>query len=152
MSKLKIGDLFELATPKGKAYLQFVYKEKTISELIRVLPGIFSSRPEDLDDLVKSKEMFLIFFPLNSAYKKKIVEFVENFPLPSGFEKPKFMRSKHIVKDEFLGWHIIDTDTWHRRLVKEISIEQKMLSPWGIWNDTLLIDRLIQGWSLENWV
>ena len=60
MSKLKIGDLFELVTPKGKAYLQFVYKEKTISELIRVLPGLFASRPEHLDDLVKSKEMLIL--------------------------------------------------------------------------------------------
>jgi len=50
-----------------------------------------------------------------------------------------------------LGWHIIDTETWQRQLVKTLTPEQKQLSPWGIWNDTLLIENLVDDWELEKW-
>ena len=29
---------------------------------------------------------------------------------------------------------------------------QKELSPWGIWNDTLLIERMMEGWTPEKWI
>jgi hypothetical protein len=61
------------------------------------------------------------------------------------------MRIEHMVRGEFLGWHIVNTATWHNTLVKNLSSEEKKLSPWGIWNDTLLIERLTNDWSLENW-
>ena len=61
------------------------------------------------------------------------------------------MRTEHNIRGEFLGWHIVDTETWQRQLVKTLSPEQKKLSPWGIWNDTLLIENLVNDWSLEKW-
>ncbi len=61
------------------------------------------------------------------------------------------MRTEHNVKGEFLGWHIIDTHTWQRQLVKNLTPEHKQLSPWGIWNDTLLIENLVNDWDLEKW-
>ena len=67
------------------------------------------------------------------------------------FEKPSYMRTKHFIGREFVGWHIIDTSTWKRELVKELSDEQLKLSPWGTINDTLLVDYLLNDWSLENW-
>ena len=30
MEKIKIGDIFEISTPKGNAYLQYVDSDKTI--------------------------------------------------------------------------------------------------------------------------
>jgi len=41
------------------------------------------------------------------------------------------MCTNHNVKGEFLGWNIIDSDTWQRQLVKTLNSEQKQLSPWG---------------------
>lgn len=70
----------------------------------------------------------------------------------SGFSKSKFVRTKHNVRGEFLGWHIVNTETWQRQLIESLSSEQKKLSPLGIWNDTLLIENLINYWSLENWI
>lgn len=150
MVKIKIGDIFEINTPKGKAYLHYVYKDKTIGDLIRVLPGLFLERPTNFEMLVGLKECYMIYFPLTFAYKQKIVDLVGNVSI-NNFTKPKFMRTEHIINGQFLGWHIIDTDTWQRQLVTVLTSEQKKLSPWGIWNDTLLIERLEQGWSLDNW-
>lgn len=150
MARIKIGDIFEINTPKGKAYLHYVYKDKAIGDLIRILPGLYPNRPASFEKLAGSKERYMVFFPLSVASKHKIVEQVGHYPIDN-FEKPRYMRAEHIVKGEFLGWHIVDTETWQRQLVKVLTSEQKKLSPWGIWNDTLLIENLTDGWSLEKW-
>jgi hypothetical protein len=150
MARIKIGDIFEINTPRGKAYLHYIYKDPVIGELIRVLQGLYSERPSNFDELAGSKERYIISFPLTSATKQKIVEPV-GFYSASSFSKPKLMRTEYNVRGEFLGWHIVDTDTWQRLLVKTLTSEHKQLSPWGIWNDTLLIDKLIKDWNLEKW-
>lgn len=141
MGKIKVGDVFEINTPKGKAYLHYIYKDKTTGDLIRVLPGLHSDRPANFDTLVGSKERYMVFFPLTAANKQKIVEQIGYYSADN-FVKPRFMRTEHVVRGEFLGWHIVDTETWQRQLVKTLTSEQKKLSPWGIWNDTLLIENL----------
>jgi hypothetical protein len=150
VTKIKLGDIFQINTPKGKAYLHYIYKDKELGDLIRVLPELYSEWPESLEQLARSKEAFMIFFPLSAANRKKIVEQVGYYPADN-FGKPEYMRDKHIVRGAFLGWHIIDTKTWKRQLVNDLTSDQKRLSPWGIWNDTLLIERLVSDWSLEKW-
>lgn len=150
MARIKVGDIFEINTPKGKAYLHYIHKDITTGELIRVLPGLYPERPANLNELAGLKERYMVSFPLAAANKRKIVEPVSFYPADN-FSKPKFMRTEHNVRGEFLGWHIVDTGNWQRQLVKDLSSEQKKLSPWGIWNDTLLIENLVNDWSLENW-
>lgn len=150
MGRIKVGDIFEINTPKGKAYLHYIYKDKETGDLIRVLTGLYSERPASFDKLAGSKENYMVFFPLSAAAKQKIVEQVGHYPADN-FAKPRYMRTEHIVRGEFLGWHIIDTETWERQLIKTLTPEQKKLSPWGIWNDTLLIENLVDDWSLEKW-
>lgn len=150
MSKIKIGDVFEINTPKGKAYLHYVDKDGSMGDLIRVLQGLYSERPTNFDKITSSKERYVIFFPLSAAVKQKIVVLVGQYSVER-FEKPKYMRCEHTVRGEFLGWHIIDMKTWKRQLVKNLTQEQIMLSPWGIWNDTLLIEKLVDNWSLDKW-
>jgi hypothetical protein len=151
MGKIKVGDIFEINTPKGKAYLHYIHKDPKISrELVRVLPGLYSERPASFDKLAGSKERYMIFFPVSAASKRKIVELVGHYPADK-FNKPKYMRAEHNVKGESLGWFIVDTDTWQRELVKELTPEQKWFSDWASWNDTLLIERLVEDWSLEKW-
>ncbi|MBX3253666.1 MAG: hypothetical protein KF862_05950 [Chitinophagaceae bacterium] len=151
MSKIKLGDIFEIITPKGNAYLHFIHKSSETGELIRVLQGLYVKRPDNFDKLVTLEERYIISFPLSAADKKKLVEHVSYFPI-SKFNKPKLMRTEYNVGGKFLGWHLVDTETWQRQLVKTLTPEQKKLSPWGIWNDTQLIESLINDWSLENWV
>ncbi|GGA49178.1 hypothetical protein [Psychrobacillus lasiicapitis] len=57
-----------------------------------------------------------------------------------------------MVNGVLICWHIIDYDTWSRENVERLSKEQKQLSPWGIWNDTLLKQRLAEGWTLDKWI
>ena len=118
--------------------------------MVRVLSNLQLKRPVNFEELAGQKEQFVVFFPLSFAKKRRIVEFVGNYPV-DGFEKPKFMRTEHFVRGEFLGWHIVNTSTWKRHLTQILSPEQKKLSPWGVWNDTLLIENLEKGFNLESW-
>ena len=55
MAKIKIGDVFEIETAKGKAYLQYAYLDKNGIEIIRVLRGLHSERPKEFDNVVNEK-------------------------------------------------------------------------------------------------
>lgn len=148
MTRINIGDLFEITTPKGKAYIHYVYKSEQTGELIRVLEGLYEDIPSDVENL---ETKFFVHFPLKRANKLKVVKKV-GFIEVATFQKPKYMRTIHNVRGEFRGWHIVNTDNWKRELVEKLDKELINLSPWGIWNDTLLIERLSEDWSLEKWV
>lgn len=150
MRKIKIGDIFEVPTEKGLAYLHYVYMDASAGHLLRVLPGLFNETPANLEELVAAKESYWIHYPLVEAYKQNLVKTVGSYSA-NKFKKPKCMRSQHIIKDDFIGWHIIDTDTWQRELVENLTEAQKSLSPWGVWNHTLLVERLTTGWNLNDW-
>lgn len=151
MAKIKVGDVFEISTSKGKAYLHYIHKDDSTGELIRVLQGLYAETPSNLDDLVATEERYIVSFPLSAATKREIVKPVGYYPALK-FSKPQMMRTKHNMRGEFLGWHLVDTATWQRQLVGSLSPKQMKLSPWGIWNDTLLIERLVNDWSLEEWI
>ena len=154
LPKVKKGDIFELHTNNGIAYFQCV-KESPATEVetIRILPGIYVSLEQArLEDLVNKQETFFIKFPLKYGLKKKVIKFVGNYRIPNSVIVPRYYRDMHIVRGEFIAWHIIDSETYMIQSVKELSEEQKKLSPAGMWNDTLLAERIAEGWTLENWI
>jgi len=102
MARIKEGDIFEINTPKGKAYLHYIYKDKTIGDLIRVLPGLYSERPANFDKLAGSEERYMVYFPLSAANKQNIIEQVGHYPVDN-FKKPKYMRTEHIVRGGIFG-------------------------------------------------
>jgi len=150
--KIELGDVFELETNKGKAYIQYVKEPLSNNELekVKVFYHLFDETPDDLNDILKGDSFFLSFI-LKAAYKGGVVEKIGNNKLPDDFEYPKQFRTENPFSD---GWNIIDTDEnkyIHTGLI-ELTKEQKNLSPWGTWNDTLLIENLEKGWRLENWI
>lgn len=62
MSKIKVGDVFEIETSKGKAYLHYIHEEPEKCELVRVLYGLYQQRPVDIEKIVALDEQYLIFF------------------------------------------------------------------------------------------
>jgi hypothetical protein len=153
MKRIAIGDVFSINTPKGNAYFQYACKDKNNIEMLRIFPGLFEDIPSDLGELVRKKELFLISFPLAAAYRRELVELVGSYPIPEGFQKPKYMRTDNIDRNGVLvNWYIVDTETLKREKVLELTEEQKKLSPFEIWNDTLLIEKLTEGWTLDKWV
>jgi hypothetical protein len=148
--KCKIGDVIEIPIRHGLAYAQFSHLHPRYNALLRVLPGKFKSRPSDMMELVGAKEMFVTFFPLQAALNQGIVHFVTNLPVPrvatafplfrTGVEDPKTGR----VKD----WWLWDGEKEWK--VGHINAEQRKLPLRGIWNDTLLIERIETDWTPQS--
>ncbi len=149
--KLELGDIFELETKKGLAYLQYVKEPKDQNEIekVRIFYDLHNKRPSQLKDTICG-EFFFLSFILKSAFKEGIVKKIGNISIPNDLTFPSFMRTEHLFKDDW--WQIVNVKTWERESIENLTDEQKKLSPWGTWNDTLLIENLENGWRLENWI
>jgi len=149
--KIEVGDIFLLEAEGMYIYFQCVKEApKGASELIRIYK-YEENMNERINEIVQNKEEFFIEFPLIHALRKKIISYVGHIALPQDYIAPKYFRSKHIVRGEFICWHIVDSITYKRESVQELSEEQVKLSPWGFWPDTLIVERLKNGWKLEDW-
>ena len=150
MKKIELGDIFEINTPKGKAYLHYIALNVVGVEIIRVLPGLYEKEPKDLMVVATADERYMVAFPVAAAARKKIVNKVGHLSA-NKYKKPKYMRTKNCIGKDIKGWHIVDTDSMKRQFVEKLTPEQQKLSPWGHWNDTLLIENLVDNWSLKKW-
>ncbi|MFI1742834.1 hypothetical protein [Thalassobellus sediminis] len=148
--KIELGDIFELKTGKGYVYLQCVripVDKRQDVELIRVYYKIHPTQMIDISFIQKSS-FFYLSFVLQAAYNRKIVQKVGNSTLEPDFKTPRYFKTENPFGE---GWHIIDSENWHRETIEKLTAEQRKLSPWGVWNDTLIIERLDEGWTLEKW-
>src|SRR5579871_41326 len=106
--KPKIGDVVEIRTPKGLAYVQYTLDGKGDGEIVRVLPVLYSSRP-DLEALVLERELYFVFFTLAHAKRKREVEIVCNLPVPEWARSEPLMRheSGRTREGKITGWRIV---------------------------------------------
>ncbi len=145
--KIRLGDIVEIPTARGIAYAQLCNTHPQYGALIRVLPGFFDARPSDFGDVACQPEKFVTFFPLQAAVNRKIVEIVGNASVPefarafplfrSGVEDPATRKVK-------LWWFWDGEKEWR---VGDITLEQRKMPLRGIWNDTLLVERIEAGWT-----
>jgi len=144
-----IGDVAEIPTRHGLAYAQVSHDLPSYGPLLRVLPGFFERRPADLQALADQRASFVAFFPLKHAVRKgrfeivarcRVPEFAQSFPLfRSGFIDPKTGKVK--------TWWLWDGEKeWP---VGSLTKEQHELPIRAVWNDTLLLERIEQGWTPE---
>ncbi|SKD04880.1 hypothetical protein SAMN05445504_9329 [Burkholderia sp. CF099] len=146
---IKAGDVFAIKTSKGEAYFQYIGKLPPMGSLIRILPGTFASEPSDWDALMGCNTNFWIFFPVAAALKRGIVRKVTRCAIPDHSTTPPTFRAG--VVDPSTGrvetwWFWDGKKEWQ---VGQISQEQRKLPIRGAWNDTLLIQRIEEGWLPE---
>ena len=143
----RLGNVYELKTGRGLAYLQHTYEHPEYGSLIRVLPGLHESRPRDLSEVTKAKELYFVFFPVKAAARMRIVERVETCGIPQGSEKPAVMRrpGARAQDGRVKTWFINNGKS--ETLVTHLNEDQRDLSIMAIWNDTLLISRIESEWQ-----
>ena len=149
-NKIELGDIFELENNDYTIYFQCVENPidtRNEIELIKVFYGLYRDKILDLEIFKSLDDFFFIRFPLKAALKRKIIKKVGSTSLEN-FEVPKYYRTTNFTGD---AWQIVDAKTLKRETVIELSEEQKRLSPWGMMNDTLIIELLEKGWKLETW-
>lgn len=149
----RIGDVIEIKTPKGFAYAQYTYnyRERPVyGALIRILPGLYSSRALNFSDLVQEKERFFVFFPLGAACARGIVKIVAHEEIPERSRGLPLMRSSNRYKDK--SGKIVEADWWlwngkEKWSIGKLPKKYRGLSLLQIWNDTLLVERITSGWQ-----
>ena len=88
--KIEIGDIFEVPTAIGNAYIQYM-AEVDQTTLIRLLPGVYHE-PVDLEKLVQQKERYICFVPLGIALRRKYIRKV-GFSEVKKFKVPKYFKT-----------------------------------------------------------
>jgi hypothetical protein len=81
-TKTRIGDIFEVFTPAGLAYVQYTHDGKGMGQLVRTLPGLFAIRPKNFAELAQQKELYFTFYTLEYAVRANDVELVSHQPVP----------------------------------------------------------------------
>lgn len=152
MKKVQVGNIYKIDTQKGFALMQLVKMPEDIRndiELVKIGYHLFDSLPE-MNDTIFREGYFFVHFPVKVALRRKIIELVDGLNDPETIEVPNYFRSPHYFKTDF--WMIIDEKNDSFIEVQNLSDEQLKLSPSGMWTDLLIIERLENGWRLENWI
>jgi hypothetical protein len=147
--RAKPGDLLELSTAHGLAYVHFIGRNHDYGDGIYVYPYWYASRPRDLQFVCKS-DGYLTFYPVQSAVRQGLVEIVGSAPLPSDDNvRTLVLRRRGFTTPEgqVLAW-IIERDG-NETLKRELTDEERKLPIASIWNHEYLIEMIASGWRPE---
>ncbi len=148
----KVGDVIEIPTSAGLAYAQYTHmhdQPPRYGALIRVIEGLYAYRPSKFSELVKLQQQFVTFFPLGVACNRKLVTIVANEEVPSRAQAFPTFRPSAVGKGGQRGpWWLWDgAKEWK---VGNLTKEMERYPIRGIWNDTLLVSRIENGWRHEH--
>jgi hypothetical protein len=155
--RTRIGDVVEIPTAKGLAYVQYTHYHKDppeFGELIRILQGFYEKRPsrEELEEIVKRPHRFSVFFPVKIAVTRGIFENIGHFEIPDFAREFPIFKEAITIKVRFnpddVNWSLWDgEESWN---VGKLSREDQTKYPTlVIFNDTGLIDAIETGKSQE---
>lgn len=146
---LKQGDTFKIETKLGGAFFQYVRAIPPFGALIRVLPGTFKKEPDSIASLVAGATKFWTFFPVTATLKEKRVSEVETFEVPGHAKQMPIFRTGVMdpISKTVKKWWLWDgVREWE---VGTLSDTEKKYPIRGVWNDTLLIERIESDWLPE---
>lgn len=151
----KIGDIVEIPTSKGFAYVQYTHYHSdppVFGSLVRILQGFYETRPsnEKLSQLIRLPHRFQTFCPVHHTVNLGFFELIGNFPVPEFAQKfPTFKSSNNLPKTDPLEkiWWLWDgKKSWK---VGKLPIEEQNKYPYKkVCNDTALVKNIETGLSL----
>lgn len=149
--RVKLGDIVEIETSKGYAYVQYTHRIPPYGYLIRVFNGSYDEELQELELLLKKELQFSIFFPLQSALNKNIFTVVGNIEIREELKEiPLFrMMGSYDLKTKKAHWWGFWQGGEDFGRTKTLTEEQKKLDRLGTCNDTLLISRIEKGWTAD---
>jgi hypothetical protein len=157
-TKPKIGDLCEIKTPAGLAYVQYTHDNKILGQLVRVLPGLFRTRPSDFGGLAKQRELYSVFYTLDHALGDQQAEIVSHQPVPEWARPYPLMRwgGARDPSGKIVAWKIFSASSLltleeHQRipLIHSLTPEQLKISIHQLWPHPVMVKELARGWTPE---
>jgi len=156
--KARIGDICEITTPVGLAYIQYTHPAISLGSLVRVLPGLFKERPSGFAELAKQRELYFVFYPLSYALRDRDAEVVSHQPVPEWAQPYPLMRwpGASDSRGRVVAWKIFKaseplTPEFHARtsVIRTLTPEQEKLSIHHLWPHPVLVKELGRGWTPE---
>ena len=157
-----IGDVVEITTPNGFAYAQLTHDHPEHGAVLRILPGLYESRPADLAALVRQRERYVTRYALHYALRQilmddefdeapKLAIVNEMFPVPERNRRFPTFRSPRVpdpVTGEIPSWFLWDgRGHTMAREVEQLTAEHLDL-PLGVIPDhRQFIEQIVSDWS-----
>jgi len=148
--KIQVGDIFSIKTNNGYGFIQYVESSETFGEYVRILAPLKGEKNITQAE-INQMERWNIYFPLKIAHRRKIIEFIGEYKLPSNYVAHENTRIEHNIRGEHLGWRIVNRKTLAAEFKEKLDAKDLKLSPHGTFNDTLIIEYLESNWELKNW-
>jgi hypothetical protein len=148
--KPTIGDIIEIPTSNGLCYAHYTHEHRTYGSLIRVFPRFYEVRPVDVQLLVCGDPKFLCFVPIDKSIRHGDFVIVGNAELKSDAKIfPTFRAGmKSPATDKVENWWFWDgNNEWK---VGNITEDQRKMPLRQVWNDTMLLHRIVSGWTPQN--
>lgn len=154
--KLTIGDVVEISTPRGLAYVQYTHSDRDMGELVRVIPGLYASRPLNLAELVRGSELYFVFYTLMYAVRAGQAKIVSNEPLPEHAQAEPLMRhaSGRAADGRITGWRIVPAlhpltvdFLLKTPVLRSLTDDQLRLSIHHLWPHPVLVKELAREWT-----
>jgi hypothetical protein len=147
--RLVLGDVIEIPLSKRRfAYAQFVFYYRDPpgwGHLVRVLPGVFTKRPESFADLVKEQELFSTFFMAAPAVNNGDVTIVGNEEIPERCRQlPLFKDYNENYETGIKTWFLWDGK--ETRMIGRLPTEYYDLPDRILMSLKGLVDRIKAGW------
>ena len=108
------GDVVEILTPSGLAYLQVTHLHHAYPEIVRALPGLHARRPDSLNLLVQLPTRFIAITPLAASLGRDSLdgETIGRWPVPDSERAfPRFRMPIHDSHGQVVYWWHWDGDT-----------------------------------------
>jgi len=156
--KAEIGDICEIGTPAGLAYIQYTHDSDSMGQVVRVLPGLFSARPKNFTELAKQRELYFVFYSLKYALRDHQAEVVSHQPVPQWAQPYPLMRwpCARDSSGKTIAWKIFEASTRltlenHQRtpVLRELTPEQQKLSIHCLVSHPSMVRDLARGWTPE---
>lgn len=145
MSKRAVpGDVFEVSCGGGAFLVQFVGKNSTYGEMIRVRPETIAEGSFDVQDFGNSYS-YVTFYPLNAPIRAGLVRRIgtcDPGDMPTRFRCAGARRGTAVLTWVIEG----DGDAQVRRALSD---SERALPIAAIWNHEFLLTRVREGWRPE---
>lgn len=145
--RLRLGDVFQLETERGSAYLQYTHETASDGSLVRVLPGLYAAPPNDLMPIIEAAELFYVFLPVRAALSEGLITYVGHYPLPERARAfPTFRQVELRTSEGPVKWSLWDGERtiW---MGEDLPEEYVSLSIREVVMPDLLAQRLADGWT-----
>lgn len=164
-----IGEVYAVITKKGYGIAQIAGLDRHGIPICRIFSKLYKEIPQNVENIILNKESYLIIIFLHTMAHWRVKQAIKlgKYEVPNDFKIPKYYRDCWVFKRNtgpFEYWSVDDYEgnilrfkdyiinVLNKKLTDESWKKDFLkLNPVSILNGPALIERLENGFSLEEW-